>query len=180
MPYAIEMTFDVAAEERVRGIFRRIADAGLPSRLLERGLAPHVSLAVCDELSPVEFSAQLAEFAAAERAQRIAFATLGTFATAEGVLFLGPVVTRALLDLHARFHALFERAARSPWSHYLPGAWVPHCTLAFGLDPEQLGEALQVCAGAELPIEATLASVSIVDPRRAEIHARFPFGRAAE
>jgi 2'-5' RNA ligase superfamily len=180
MPFAIEMTFDAAAEERVRRIFRRIAGAGLPSRLLERGLAPHVSLAVCDELSPAEFAPRLAEFAAGERAQRIALATPSTFATAEGVLFLGPVVTRALLDLHARFHPLFERAAISPWSHYLPGAWVPHCTLTFGLDPKQLGEAMQVCAGAGLPIEATLESVAIVEPRRAEIHASFPFGRAAE
>jgi hypothetical protein len=122
----------------------------------------------------------LAEFAARERAQRIALATAATFATAEGVLFLGVVVTRALLDLHARLYPLFERAARARWSYYRPGSWVPHCTLALGLDPKQLAAAIQICVDGVLPIEAVAASVAIVEPRRSKVHARFPFGAAAD
>jgi len=181
VPFSLEIFFDGAADAQVRRLFRRIADAGLPSLLLERGLAPHVSLAVCDELSPEELAPMLAQFAARERPQRLALATAATFATAEGVLFLGAVVTPALLDLHARSYALFERAARAPWSHYRPGAWVPHCTLTTGLDPRQLASAIQICVEAGvLPIAATAESVAIVEPRRAQVHARFPFGTARD
>jgi hypothetical protein len=174
--FSVEMFFDGAADARVRSIWRRLAEAGLPS-LREGRDTPHVSLAVCGKLAPERLAPGLAAFAAGERAPRVALATVSTFPTAEGVLFLGAVVTRALLELHARGFAVFGRVAESPWDYYRPGRWVPHCTLALGLAGAQLAEAIQIGAGLELPIEATLESVAIVENPAGVVHARFPFQR---
>jgi len=178
--FAVELFFDAAADARVRAIWRRLAEAGLPSPLQVHGLTPHVSLAACSKLVPARLAAGLAAFASAEPAQRIALANPATFATREGVLYLGAVVTRPLLDLHAGFFALFERVAESPWDYYRPGSWVPHCTLSLGLGPAELAAAIQICVGLELPIEATLESVAIVENPSGVVHARFPFQRAAD
>jgi 2'-5' RNA ligase len=173
--FAVELFFDPPGEARVRGLWARLQAAGLPSRLLAEGHMPHVSLAVCDELDPGPFALELERFAVGEQPLDLSLVSVSTFATAEGVLFLGAVKTRALLELHERFFPRFAKAARRPWGYYRPQQWVPHCTLDIGLAPAQLAAALPICVGAGLPIEVVAESVALVEPRRAKVLARFPF-----
>jgi 2'-5' RNA ligase len=173
--FSVELFFDPPGEARVRELWARLRAAGLPSRLLTGGHMPHVSLAVCDELDPGEFAVELERFAAGERPVGLSLVSVSTFATAEGVLFLGAVKTRALLELHERFFPRFEKAARRPWDYYRPPQWVPHCTLDIGLDPAQLAAAFPICVGAGLPIEVVAESAALVEPRRARVLARVPF-----
>ena len=138
---------------------------------------PHVSLAVCDDLDAALFAGELGRFSAKERRFGLSLVSVSTFATAEGVLFLGAVKTRALLELHERFWRRFAVHARRPWDYYRPEMWVPHCTLTYGLDPAQLAAALPICVGAGLPIEVVAESIALVRPREAQVLDRFPFAR---
>jgi 2'-5' RNA ligase len=177
---AVELFFDDAADARIRAIWERIADAGLPSRLLELGSAPHVTLGVCAGIDVPAFVKELTPFAAREPAQHATLVSLGTFSNRQGVVFLGLVATRELVALHERFDALFARSARDPWEFYRPGRWVPHCTLTTALDPAQVHAALRVCADVTLPIQATLESVALVENPDGRVHARIPLsGRIA-
>ena len=169
------MIFDPAGEARVRELWTRLADLGIPSFLLTHGHVPHVSLAGCDALDPAEFAAELERFAAREPPLAIALASVATFATDEGVLFLGATKTRALLELHERFWQRLGPLMRGPWDYYRPEHWVPHCTLTMGLDPAQLGAALPICVGAKLPIAVALTGVTLFEPRKARELARFSF-----
>lgn len=174
MNFAVEMFFDPSSDERVREVWERIAKAGLPSRLLEFGSTPHVSLGVCAEIDPTAFAARLSAFAASEPRRPATLISLGTFSNRQGVVFFGLISTPELLALHARFDAMFDRAARGPWEYYRPGRWVPHCTLTTALDPAQVPAALAVCAEVTLPIQITLAEVALVENPSALVHARFP------
>lgn len=177
--FAIELFLDADAEARIREIWERIAQAGLPSRLLDMGHTPHVSLGVCANLDPAAFAERLSDFALREPKLHATLVSLGTFANRQGVVFFGLITTRELIDLHVRFDALFCSAARDPWEYYRPGRWVPHCTLTTALDPTQVAAALRICAEVPLPIQATLESVGIVENPDGVVHARIPFtGRA--
>jgi len=178
--FAVETVFDPAGEARIRELWARLAQGEIPSLLLTHGYLPHVSLAGCDELDPAVFAAELARFAAAEPPLRIELATLSTFGTDEGVLFLGATKTRALLELHERFWLQLGALMRLPWAYYRPEHWVPHCTLTYGLDPVQLGAAIPIGVAAKLPIAVTLESVRLVEPRGAGERARFPLAGRAE
>jgi len=175
MNFAVELLFDDVADARVRELWERIAAAGLPSRLLELGNAPHVSLGVCAELDPVAFAAELSIFAAREPKQHATLVSLGTFSNREGAVFLGLIATPELLALHARFDSVFVACAREPREYYRPGRWVPHCTLTTALDPSQVGAALRVCAEVPLPIQARLESIALVENPDGRVHARIPF-----
>ena len=94
---------------------------------------PHISLAVYDDEDEVDEAAagRLVERLAMRHAPiEIAFASFGVFSTEENVLFLAPVVTPALLDLHAAYHAMAAALPATCRMYYLPGRWVPHCTLS--------------------------------------------------
>lgn len=179
MNFAIELFLDEAGDARIREIWERIAAAGLPSRLLELGNTPHVSLGVCAGLDPVDFARRLGEFAAREPAPHATLVSLGTFSNRQGVVFLGVIATRELIELHERFDALFRGVARDPWEYYRPGRWVPHCTLTTALAPEQVAPALRVCAEIPLPIQARLESIAIVENPDGVVHARIPLGGRA-
>ena len=103
MNFAIELCLDENTEARIRELWERIARAGLPSRLLEFGHTPHVSLGVCAQLDPIAFAARLAEFASREPKLHATFVSLGTFSNRQGVVFLGLITTPELIELHARF-----------------------------------------------------------------------------
>lgn len=80
----------------------------------------------------------------------------------EEALFLGVPVTADLLAFHADVRATLAGQAVEHWPYYLPGNWVPHCTLAEGLDKAQAGQAFGVLYGYE-PITATVSAVGIKD-----------------
>ena len=173
--FAVEMLLDSSADARVRALWRRIAERGLPSPLLALGHTPHVSLAVANGLEVGELVPALRALVEPEPAPRTVLASAAAFGTAEGVVFLGAVATRPLLELHARFFALFEPAAREPWPVYRPGAWVPHCTVTSGLQPPQVREAIGVCLEAGLPVSVTLERVAVVEHPSGREHARLAF-----
>ena len=176
--FAVEMLLDSTADARVRAIWRALADRGLPSPLLAAGHSPHVSLAVADGLDVDALVPRLEALLALEQAPRAVLAHASVFGTKDGVVFLGAVATRELLDLHARCFPIFETAAVKPWAYYRPGAWVPHCTIASGLAPEQVGQAIQICVEAGLPIEAGLVGAAVVENPSGRVHARADFARA--
>lgn len=180
MNLAVELLFDDAADARIRALWERIAEAGLPSRLLELESTPHVTLGVCAGIDGPAFAKELAAFASREPVQHATLVSLGTFSNRQGVVFLGLIATRELVALHERFDALFAQSARDPWEFYRPGRWVPHCTLTTALDPSQVPAALRVCADVPLPIQATLESVALVENPDGRVHARVPLtGRIA-
>ena len=87
---------------------------------------------------------------------------LGTFPGGEGALFLGVVATAELLAFHAEVHAALAGQPVIHWPHYLPGSWVPHCTLAEGPDQSQAARAFGLLCEYE-PIPATVTAAGIKD-----------------
>ncbi len=90
-------------------------------------------------------------------------ASVGVFPTEEGVVFLAPVVTRELLDLHQEFQMRLDEFGARCSAYYRPGAWVPHCTLATGVARAAVPQAVPVCLDAALPIRARFERVALVE-----------------
>jgi 2'-5' RNA ligase len=156
------MYFDDRADASVRKLWQVLTDAGLPSMatFTHRRHRPHVSLTVAESLA----GADLTQLRSVLRADQptLHLYVLGTFPGSLGVLFLTVPVTTELLALHADVHAALTGQPVEHWPYYLPGNWVPHCTLAEGLDKAQASAAFGLIYGYE-PITATVASAGIKD-----------------
>jgi 2'-5' RNA ligase len=133
MPYSVELRFDQDLAERVRALWRALEQIGAGSFRPGGEPVPHISLAVYDdgaEVDELAVSRLVDRLATRCATTEIAFASFGVFPTEENVLFLAPVVTPTLLDLHANYHGMAEELGANCRAHYLPDRWVPHCTLA--------------------------------------------------
>lgn len=129
------------------------------------GAHPHISLTVFAQLEPAPMAALLAEFAAATPPLPVTFAAVGVFPTTQGVVYLAPVVTPQLLAIHAHFHHLLSQLATASNAYYLPGSWIPHCTVGFELPAEKVGTAVTLCQQAPVFQPVTLTTVRLIEFR---------------
>lgn len=166
MGYAIELFYDEASDQAVREVWDGLGTAlGKPS-LSELGARPHVSLAVYgDALDTTGFPERLLEFARSIDPFNFKLSSLGTFPGQEGVVFLAPVITRRLLAVHERFHDVFSKHDNAGMGYYLPGHWVPHCTVAIDLSAAEVTEALSCCREVFQPISGRFLEIGLVEFR---------------
>ena len=163
MPIAVELYFDSASEQIVRDLWEVIAEAGLPSPLADAGYRPHISLAICESLDVAAILPELQSFAEGLAPFTCVLSSIGIFPTAQGVLFLGATVTHELLELHTSFHRIFAKYAHEQHEYYLPGKWVPHCTLTYDLSIPEIARAVTLCYPKSLPITVMIQEIGISD-----------------
>ena len=177
MGYAVELFFDDKSEKAVRRIWDGLGEnLGKPS-LSELGARPHVSLAVYDDsLDTTGFPERFRQFAKSMAPFEFNLSSVGTFPGDEGVVFLAPVVTRQLLGVHQRFHEVFSEHENAGMGYYLPGNWVPHCTVAIDLPAAEVREAVGYCREAFRPISGRFQEIGLVEFRPVKELCTFKLG----
>lgn len=124
---------------------------------------PHITLGGFGGTAPDEFIEELRRFAAQQKPLKIQLASLGTFAGGEGVLFLAPVVTDELLKFHSLVHTHLLSRGDEPIPYYLPGAWVPHVTIAVQATDEHFPRLLRLCRQVDIFGEVWATHLSFLD-----------------
>jgi 2'-5' RNA ligase len=172
MPYSIELRFDRPLCERMLELRRGVMGLGIAPGLLDGLGEPHLSLAVYDDEGAVEPEALVRivdRLAAQEWTVAIAFPSIGLFPTEEKVLFLAPVVAPELLQLHRQYHALAANLGISCRPYYLPGRWVPHCTLATLLPTAEMLDAIEHLWRNWQPLLGTLRTLAVIRAQPVEL-----------
>ncbi|OBI19600.1 hypothetical protein A5712_19085 [Mycobacterium sp. E2327] len=155
MVHSIELVFDPATEEAIRGIWRELAVAGIPSQA--PASRPHVTLAVAERIDP-QVDALLGPVT-----RRLPLdAAIGApvlFGRANVVFARLIVPTSELLALHAEVHRLCgPHLEPAPMTNSLPGQWTAHVTMARRVGGHQLGRALRV-AGRPAQLDGRFAGL---------------------
>jgi 2'-5' RNA ligase len=127
----VELLLDETAERAVRGAWRRLADAGLPSQARHRSPAnsPHLTLAACPELTaPIRW--ELAEVAAALPLP-VRFTGVIRFERPTSVLAWALDLDSALAGVHRRVWetVVSDSPPGTLNPFHEPGRWIPHITL---------------------------------------------------
>ena len=174
MGYAVELYFDGPTSRNVRAIWGRIESAGLSEFMPNSGARPHVSIAVYSHIVPSEIEPILSRFSREVGETKIEFEGVSTFPNGGGVVFLAPKPSASLRNLHARFHTLVRQFAGKLSHYYAPGAWVPHCTLDMDLPAENVPKIIELCNNLDLPTEAHLLEIGLIEFRPIKELMRLP------
>ncbi|MGG0723976.1 2'-5' RNA ligase family protein [Bacillus mycoides] len=133
--YAIIATFDRVFTYKIRELQSELTNIIGTNQLA--GVEPHITLADYNELDVNLYTEKLEEFVAfQENIAAVTFPSVGNFPT-NRTIFLAPTITDELLRLHHSYHDYFKTFHDSPQSYYVPGKWVPHCTIANVLNSNQ-------------------------------------------
>lgn len=163
--YGIVLSFDPLTESIVRLIWRDLAQSGITSTLPSIVCAhPHLTLGFFKEMDRVAVRDTLATLATSIPPFKVRLASLGIFPTPAGsTVFLAPTVTSGLLAVQDVLFREVVRHARIPSEHYIPGKWVPHCSLGINLPRSITQQAVDYCLQLELPIEAQIVSLGLLE-----------------
>lgn len=161
MVAALEIYPDPDAMRRIRNLWAALDAEGVQSvGSLMRGLhAPHLSLAVADELTPDVVEEALDGLAVVPPLS-LTFQFVGQFLGR--VLWLGPAPSASLLAHQSTVYERLSAAGVEVSDHYRPQRWVPHTTLAMRVPNALMGNAIRRCLEV-VPIEATLVRAAIAD-----------------
>jgi 2'-5' RNA ligase len=166
VPYAVALELDSDAACRVEAIAARVAAAcgDRATTISSVGVPPHLSLAVYDDLPIDGVATALDALAVGTGNTDLLISSIGAFpaAGAASVAFLAPAVTDPLLALHHYCHRALAPLGHACWEQYQPGHWVPHVTVAMGLDREALSTAMACCASGWVPFRARLVALRLI------------------
>jgi 2'-5' RNA ligase len=163
MAQGVVVTFDERADTAVRALWSQLDDAGLTS---DRPFPPHLTFAMASDI-PARTRAALKADLARLAVPGIWLAALSTFATSENVLMLAAVTDGELLAVHSAVHDVLAGKVRNPNAYYLPGSWMPHCTLLHGVADAELVAGFGLVHPVA-PIQARARQVSVIDTATGE------------
>jgi 2'-5' RNA ligase len=163
MPYGVMLYFDDQTEKTILNIWQSLAENNLSSGMLDAGIRPHITLAIYEELDCRSCENVLTKITTKTASLPIQFTHLGIFTNPEPVVFASPLVTKELLDFHKDLQARLANEGKNPWELYIPGQWVPHCTLSLGYKIENQAEIIRICQTMSLPMDVRAVQLGVVN-----------------
>ncbi|WP_375488339.1 2'-5' RNA ligase family protein [uncultured Mycobacterium sp.] len=169
MALAVCLLFDRQSERAVRGLWERIEQRGVPSlRSHTHGRhVPHVSYAVLRSWDQPSITAALERLGDGSPVD-LSFDGVGLFRRGRTWLVAG--VSADFVGRQARVVEAVTATGAELHKHYVPGIWLPHCSLA----PRAMLAQLPVVVGAVLdvlPLRARLDRAALVNSATGEIRA---------
>jgi hypothetical protein len=167
MALAVCLLFDRRSERVLRNLWDRLEDLDVPTlRSHTHGRhVPHLSFAVLREWQ-LDDVRKAVEALPDDGTVSLYFDALGTFR--RGRAWLVPAVTADVLQRQERTVTAITATGADLHRHYLPGVWVPHCTIA----PRVPLVALPVLAAAVygvLPLQITADHAALIDSATGEL-----------
>ena len=77
-------------------------------------------------------------------------------------------------ELHTRLHRMPPVVAGTKRDYYLPGRWVPHCTIAEGLEPDDICVTVELARSSGVFREVSIQGIGLVQLGPYRVIAVFP------
>jgi 2'-5' RNA ligase len=170
MAYAVHLDLESRIADQLAPSISYLESLGSTVETSRRlGDVSHMSLGIYESFKAADVLPRIDTFVSTIRPFGSRLSSIGVFPGETSVLFLAPVATQELLDLHERFHATFADHRSVCWPHYRPGAWVPHVTLAMNLDRSVLPAAMAEVSRTWEPIDARFTALRVVQFRPVQV-----------
>jgi 2'-5' RNA ligase len=164
LAYVVVLLFDRESEEKILKICSDICGHDSGAFMVDSCSKPHITIAICEEINEQTFYTGLESFAVSSDKFNLRFESIGIFNFKNITLFLSPVITDALINIHKKFYAFFtEDICNTPTEQYLPNKWVPHCTLAVDMTPGESITAIKSLIGNFQALDVQVEYIGIAE-----------------
>jgi 2'-5' RNA ligase len=163
MRYSVEIHFDRESGERIRQMIAAVGEQLGVGVLNEIESRPHVSLAVLEDVDPAVLSGIVERWAAGRRGFGMALSAVGSFPGDTGVIFVAPAMSPELLEMHESVYAALCAAGLHVEDYYVPGKWVPHCTVCMNAPRERMEGIIEFVRRSAVFGAVRVVSVSVVE-----------------
>ena len=161
MNYAIELVFDDESQKIINNLRKILQENGVHDEAVKLN---HVSIGDYKTDNLEELKAKVIEFSKMIKPFELTLSSVGTFMTKENVIFLEPVMTEELLNVHKKFIKFMEGFDGVLNPYYDINKWMPHCTISIRLSDEELYKAIKVLKESiKLPIVVKVEKIDLIN-----------------
>ena len=163
MAYAVVFYFEKHSEFPIKEIWKKMESIGLSPNKYKGKIRPHMTLAIYESINCSECENEIKRIGKESNMLTVQANHFGIFPHQPAVIFISPAPNTELLEFQRKIHKILEGKVDGTWDKYLPGKWVPHCTLAQGVNNKDLPAALNMCLQMKLPLELRITQIGIVE-----------------
>ena len=161
MNYAIELVFDDESQIIINNLRKTLQENGVHDEAVKLN---HVSIGDYKTDNIEELKEKVVEFSKMIKPFELTLSSVGTFMTKENVIFLEPVMTEELLNVHKKFIKFMAGFDGILNPYYDIDKWMPHCTISIRLSDEELYKAIKVLKESiKLPIVVKVEKIDLIN-----------------
>lgn len=161
MNYAIELVFDDESQNIINEIRKLLNDNGVHDEAVKLN---HISIGDYFTYDIEGLKSKVLAFSKMIKPFEISLCSVGTFLTDENVIFIEPVMTEELKNVHKEFIDFMSDFDGELNQYYSIDKWMPHCTIAIRLSDEELFKGIKLLKrNLKLPIKAKVEKIDIIN-----------------
>lgn len=163
MPYTVCLGFDENTQKALEGLWSRLSDLGISDFVHIEKSVPHMTMAHYDNLDLEQVVPRLRTFAGRMACLNVKLRHVGLIAVEKGVVYISPVVTHSLLEIHAMYHEMMADLARPSRSYDEVDNWDPHVTIALGMGDDDAHRVLGIAAKIWQPVKGQIDHLLLIE-----------------
>ena len=168
MPFSIELYFKSDFEQRIFHLWSVIQRENLPSRYSILKIRPHLTLAVFEKCAEEEVIRIVNSISQSFSGFEVEFPAVCVSTFDPRSIFLMPSINKSIDSIR---EVLIKRLIESKIElkdYYLPGRWLPHCTVSKKLSLDQSRRIMGICQNLDIGGNAEVIEIGFVhfNPRR--------------
>lgn len=161
MNYAIELVFDDESQKVINNIRSLLSSNGVHDEAVKLN---HVSIGDYHTDNIDGLKEKVIEFSKTVKPFELSLVSVGTFMTMENVIFLEPIMTEGLIDIHKSFIEYMNDFDGVLNPYYDVNKWMPHSTISIRLSDEELFKGLKILKeNIKLPIVVKVDRIDIIN-----------------
>lgn len=158
--YALIAEFDKKTNDYFFKLWESLSQEGmLPEKSQPKSL--HITIADYLEIDSDKFIRLMKDFYKDRKKIVLNLKSLGTFLNTE-TLYFAPNLSRELLDFHLKHHNRFSNFEHDENSYYLPGNWIPHCTVGSRLGRENIIKVFEYCYNKPINFNSEISKLALL------------------
>lgn len=164
MGYAIVGYFDSISDEKIKGLWKGLADIGVDDYLINSANNPHIKFAMFDSLELDLAQKELHELSKKVQKINIHFKKYGIYPNYNPFITIDIADSIEIIKLHMDIQKIFNKFGNEDnRGYFVPGIWKPDCQLTVSFDKAKLATAINYISRTDLPFNGQLKKIGIIE-----------------
>ena len=163
MDYSIMLYFNNFSSYRIATYISMLEGYSNNSYMIDSKIPPHITIGMWN--SDDNFLKEIKKLAKKTKPFEIVFASLGLFNNKDEKehLFLAPVKNSSLTDFHNNFYSTISPNKDCEFDRFYKNndIWVPHVTIGYKIERENINRVVEKCTAIELPQKAVVSKIAV-------------------
>lgn len=164
MGYAIVGYFDRASEEKIRELWKNLADLGVDDYLINSENNPHIKFAMFHSIDLLSVQSELQLLADRIGKINVHFKKYGLYPGEQPFITIDIADNIDILKLHMEIQKIFNQLGEADARGYFrEGIWKPDCQLTVSIDKTKLATAINYLNDTGVAFNGRLERIGVIE-----------------